>query len=134
MATALIQAVGVGLAVAGERRQAKAIDDQNKEQRKLANLEAKRARRNQIRQLQVAQADTTSAGVSTGAQFSSSVSGGRTAAASSAGSNIQGINQGQEIGQNISNARTRQNTGQGLSSLGGTVTESAPLITRLANL
>lgn len=126
--TTLIAAAGLGLTVKGQRDASKARKRASSLEAQRARLENTRRRREQIRQLQANRANILSAGVFSGAQFSSAIEGSRSSATSTANSNILGLNQGQEIGANLSGAQSDLQTAQGISSLGGAVINNASTI------
>lgn len=127
----LISAVGVAGGIAGTAVQFSAAQKEERARQRMANLEATRARRDQIRQAQAARASALASGVMQGAQGSSAVAGGMGSATSTAASNIQGINQGEQIGGIISSARSQAATGSFISSMGSMLVNNASTFGRL---
>lgn len=136
---ALLSVAGTGLQVFGQFKQAEAAKDAEKMRRKQMNLEAARAKREQIRRAQVGMATATANAVTQGAQFSSALVGGKGQIANEAGRNIQAIEQDRGIGNNIFKANERYAEagkyialGGGISSLGGAVSSMSGTIQRLS--
>jgi hypothetical protein len=125
--------------VFGQMQQAEAMKDAEKLRRRQMNLEAGRARREQIRRAQVARASATSNAVAQGAQFSSALEGGKAQVTQEANRNIVAIEQDRKIGSEIFKANERSAEagklvalGGGVSSLGGAVSSMSGTLTRLS--
>lgn len=136
---ALLSLAGTGMQVYGQMQQAEAAKDAEKMRRRQMNLEAVRAKREQIRRSQVARAEATANAVTQGAQFSSALEGGKAQIANEAGRNMVAIEQDRKLGANIFKANERAAEagkwvaiGGGISSLGGAVSSMSGTITRLS--
>ena len=136
---ALLSLAGTGMQVFGQMQQAEAMKDAEKLRRRQMNLEAGRARREQIRRAQVARASATSNAVAQGAQFSSALEGGKAQVTQEANRNIVAIEQDRKIGSEIFKANERSAEagklvalGGGVSSLGGAVSSMSGTLTRLS--
>ena len=123
--------VGGLIGVAGQQKAEKMRELQ-------MNLEAKRARREQVRKAQTAAATATATAWNQGAGTSSALAGGQAQINNQAGRNIAAISTDQAIGQKIFDAnrqtaqgQTMQVLGGGVSSLGGAIGSSAGVLTRL---
>lgn len=136
---ALLSLAGTGMQVFGQMQQAEAMKDAEKLRRRQMNLEAARAKREQIRRAQVARATATSNAVAQGAQFSSALEGGKAQVTQESNRNIVAIEQDRKIGSEIFKANERSAEagkwvalGGGVSSLGGAVSSMSGTITRLS--
>lgn len=117
--------VGVGVQAYGAYQQSQGNKKAEALRLRQQNLESARARRSTIRQAIIARSQALSSGTAQGAEGSSGLAGGLGQVQAQAGSNIQGINQGQSIGyqmfqanSQISSGQTMQSVGQGLSGFG----------------
>lgn len=134
----LLSLAGTAVSVYGSMKQAQASEKAEKLRAKQMNLEAARARREQIRRAQVARAQATASAVTQGAQFSSALEGGKAQVTSEAGRNIVAVDQDQGIGNSIFRANRDyakgglySALGGGISSLGGALSSQSGTITRL---
>lgn len=153
-------AVGLGMQIFGgfagasnAKAQAAVAQDEAKQEIGINNLkqqqmeiEAGRARTQQIRQAQQAQALATSRATSQGAQFGSGLQGGLAQITDQSLYNIEGINQGLEIGRGINQFNNNISvdkmqmaalggqaaTDQGIASLGGALLKAGPTIGNLS--
>lgn len=135
---AVLSLAGTGMQVYGQMQQAEAMKDAEKFKLNQANVEAVRARREQVRRAQVARASATANAVTQGAQFTSALEGGKAQVSNEAGRNIQAITQDQQMAKNIYRANsdyydagTMVALGGGVSALGGAVSSMSGTITRL---
>lgn len=136
---ALLSLAGTGMQVFGQIKQADAAKEAEKMRMKQMNLEAARAKREQVRRAQVGMAKATANAVSQGAQFSSALMGGKGQIANEAGRNIQAVEEDRGIARNIFKANMDYADagkwvalGGGVSSLGGAVSSMSGTITRLS--
>lgn len=127
----VIAAIGVAAGIAGTVVQYGAMQKAEKKREELANLDALRQKREQVRKVQIARAQALAAGVAAGTQDSSSVQGGMGSASSQGAYNIQGISQSRQIGSQISSANQQANFGAALSSLGGAVVNMSDTLGRI---
>lgn len=127
----IIAAIGVGTGVVGTVIQYQGMKKAEEAKKKAADLEAKRARREQLRQVQIARAQALSQSVSSNASLGSSVQGGMGSASSQGAYNIQGINQGQEIGAQITQGNQQANLGATIGSLGGAIVQSSNIFGKI---
>jgi len=124
--------------VAGSIMQYKGAKKAEKLRQRQMQLEANRARREQIRQAQVNRAKATAAAWNSGAEASSALVGGQSQASTTAARNAQAISQDESFGNRIfkANAQVAKGgmvsaLGQGLSSLGGAVSGMSGTISSL---
>lgn len=136
---ALLSLAGTGMQVFGAMKQAEAAKDAEKMRRRQMNLEAARAKREQIRRAQVARASAVANAVTQGAENSSALEGGKAQIANEAGRNMVAIEQDRKLGANIFKANERyaeagklSALGGGVSSLGGAVSSMSGTLTRLS--
>ncbi len=136
---ALLSLAGTGMQVFGQMQQAEAAKKAEKMRMKQMNLEAARAKREQIRRAQVASAKATASAVTQGAQFSSALAGGKAQIQNEAGRNMVAIEQDRKLGNNIfkanmdyADAGKLVALGGGVSSLGGAVSSMSGTLTRLS--
>lgn len=136
---ALLSLAGTGMQVFGAMKQADAAKDAEKMRRRQMNLEAVRAKREQIRRSQVARASAVANAVTQGAENSSALEGGKAQIANEAGRNMVAIEQDRRLGNNIFKANERyaeagkwQALGGGVSALGGAVSSVSGTLTRLS--
>lgn len=113
--------VGTGLSIYGQLKQQKGLKKAEALRLRQQNLEASRARRQTVRQAIIARATALSNATSQNAGESSGAAGGQGSIAAQAGSNIQGVNQGQSIGLDMFKANAMISSGQTLSSIGSGV-------------
>ena len=109
---------GTVISFMGARKAAKASERAEALRERQMNLQASRDRRNTVRQAVVARAQAISNATAQNAGEGSGLAGGLGQISAQSGSNIQGINQGQEIGQGIFRANRDIAKGQGMQSLG----------------
>lgn len=136
---ALLSLAGTGMQVFGQMKQADAMEKAEKFRRNQMNLEAVRAKREQIRRAQVARASATSSAVTQGAQFSSALEGGKAQVTNEANRNMVAIEQDRRIGGLIFKANKEASQagklvalGGGVSSLGGAVSGMSGTLQRLS--
>lgn len=141
----IIGAVGLGLSAAGTITsmigQAQASDASKRQEslrRRQMDLETSRQRRGVIRQALRARSMSLISGSEQGALNGSGIAGGLGQIGGQATSNLQGINQAEEIGvgmfqtnQQITGAQELASFGGGLSSLGGSIYGSSETLGRL---
>jgi hypothetical protein len=141
----IIGAVGLGLAAAGtvtqmvaSGQQAAASRRQEVLRRRQMDLESSRQRRGVVRQALRARSMALIAGSEQGASQGSGLAGGLAQIGNQATSNMQGINQANEIGvgmfqtnQQITGAQELASFGGGLSSLGGSLMGNSETLGRL---
>lgn len=121
----LLSIAGTGLQVWGQMKQAEAAKRAEKLRMRQMDLEASRARREQIRRAQVARAQATASAVTQGAQFSSALAGGQAQVQNEAGRNIVAVNQDQGIGNAIFKANQAYAKGGMITAIGGGVSNLA---------
>lgn len=127
LATATIIA-GIGLAIGafGAYKQYEGQKDAEKEQKKQEklrqqqmNLDAMRRRRQVLRQMALARAQSRANAAGQGVQGGdSAVLGGQYQAVATAAGNLQGINQSQEIGAGLFQSNSALASAQGTAALG----------------
>lgn len=111
----IISAVGSVNGVMSQQREQRAKQRQ-------ADLQAQNARLDQVRQGRIARARIVQAGANQGAGESSSVTTGASGATNQADSNIQYINDQQNVNNAILSAQRGQVNAQGLQALGNGIT------------
>lgn len=133
-----LSAAGSIAGIVGSVMQYKGAKKAEKLRQRQMQLEANRARREQIRQAQVSRAKATAAAWNSGAEASSALVGGQSQAATTAARNAQAISQDESFGNRIfkANAQVAKGgmvsaLGQGISSLGGAVSGMSGTITSL---
>jgi len=106
--------------------------------RRQMQLEAARTRREQVRRAQAAAAKATAAAWNQGAGTTSALLGGVAQINNEANRNIASVTQDEMLGNQIFRANARasfgsfvSNLGAGMSSLGGAVSNSAGVLTKL---
>jgi hypothetical protein len=126
------QMVGSFMTYSAQQKAEKARENQ-------MNLEAARARRQQIRKSQVARATAVASATNQGAAQTSALAGGTAQIRNEAQRNVVAINQDRDIGEQIFSANRKAAFGQmvssmgsGISSLGSIFGSNADTITRLA--
>jgi len=124
---AVIAAVGVGTSVQQQRQATKQQEKASKQQRRLEELQAARAKRKQVRQQRVLQAQLEQQAVATGTTGSSGVAGGIAGVQQQTASNIANIGVQQSFGRSISGRlqkaadfRSNAATAQAISSVATT--------------
>jgi hypothetical protein len=110
--------VGQGVSYVGAQKAEKLRQQQ-------MNLEASRQRRQTIREAVSARASALVQGQAQGAGNSSGLAGGMGQITAQGASNIQGINQGQEIGNAMFRANSMQTIGSTMASIGGSFQDIA---------
>lgn len=130
--------IGTGISAFGSIQQAKGAERAEALRQRQMNLQADRERRNTIRQSIVARAQALNQGVAQGASDSSGLLGGLGQITAQGASNVQGINQGQQIGnqmfdanRQISRGQTLQSIGSGFQQFGQYLTQSFDQIQRV---
>ncbi len=113
--------IGTGISAYGAMQQAKGQKKAEALRLRQSNLEAARARRNTVRQAIIARSQALASATAQGAEGGSGIQGGMGQVAGQAGSNIQGINQGQSIGFQMFQANSQIASGQTLASIGSGV-------------
>lgn len=157
--TTIIAGIGIAASIAGAagslyasqqqasaQKRAIAAQQEAERQRQLAmNLDAQRKKREQIRQAQVYRAQALATTTAQGASQGSGLEGAYGQISGQSGTNLQGINQNQEIGNNIfaanraygqaqadmADAQGSAATFQGISSLGGGLVSNAGTIGKI---
>ena len=131
-------AVGTAVSVSGASQAADASKRSEKLREQQMNLESARQRRQVIRNSIRARAMSLNSATAQGASTGSGIQGGYGQIGSDTASNIQGINQGQQIGAGIfsanrdsAGAQELAAFGQGLGSLGGAVVNNAETLGRI---
>ncbi len=139
---------GLGVSGAGLVMQSDANERANKlsiasekAKENAIRLDAQRKRREIIRQGIMARAQALAAGTASGAQHGSGLPGALGMAANQTGFNIAGINQSEQnaseqfrFQRQISEAKGDMAMGQGLTALGGNITNSLGSIQKLSGL
>lgn len=110
---------GTALSYMGQRKAAKGAERAEALRQRQMNLEAARSRRGTVRQAIIARAQALSRATSQGAEAGSGLAGGLAQISGQAASNVQGINQGQQIGAQMFAANRQISTGQTYQSIGG---------------
>jgi hypothetical protein len=142
--TAIITAIGVGASVAGtvagvvgQARASRAAKRAEELRERQMNLEAARQRRAEFRNVIKSRASIISNATQAGAEQGSGLPGGVGSTTAQGLSNVQAINQNQQIGQGIFAAnrdsfsgRSLASFGAGLVSLGGMAISNAPAFSR----
>lgn len=135
-----MQAAGTAAQMEGNKQAAEASRRAEALRKQQMDLESARQRRQVVRNALRARSLALTASVNQGASSGSGIQGGLSQVQNQTASNIQGINQGQQIGAGIFDANMDVSRGQelasfgsGLSSLGGALFSSAPSIGRLGN-
>ncbi len=157
---AAVGAVGLGLSLFGgsqqadQAKQAAAIqgritglEGQVNDQHEVAmQLDARRKSLESMRATQQAYAKGLSSATNQGAQFGSGLQGGLAQVENQGGFNLQGIGQNLEIGENIfglqrqesaqkmqlSQVQSNMATSQGISSLGGSIMQASPFVSKFS--
>lgn len=134
----VLSLAGTAVQVMGSMKQANAQKQAEKIRMNQADLEATRARREQIRRAQVARASATASAVTQGAQFSSALEGGKAQVSNESGRNMVAINQDQGIGNALyrtnkkyAQGQMMSTIGQGISSATGAFSSNSETIARL---
>ena len=135
----LLSLAGTGMQVFGQMEQAKAAEKAEKFRHNQMNLEAVRAKREQIRRAQVGRAQATANAVTQGAQFTSALEGGKAQVTQEANRNMVAIEQDRRIGGLIFKANKEYYKagqmvalGGGVSALGGAVSGMSGTLQRLS--
>lgn len=141
----VIAAIGLAVRVVGGIVQARGARKQYQGQSKIEDarneqmqLEARRLRREQIRQGIMARSVATSNAVNQGAQYGTGLAGGQAQIFGQTNRNLEDITQNEAIGSRIfdlnkqvGQAQTTQYIGSGLSSLGDSLIQNASTIARI---
>lgn len=117
--TGLTGILGTGVSAVGQLVAYQGAQKAEELRKRQMGLEIERARRSEIRNAISARASAMVQGESQGAKGSSALAGGLSQITSSANSNIQGLNQSQEIGNEMFKANSMISRGQTLASIGG---------------
>lgn len=145
--TTAIAAIGVGASIAGgavqyqgQRVAAKASRAAEKLRETQMNLEADRERRTTLRQAQVARSVALSNATAQGAGESSGLEGGMAQVAGQMNTNLQSINQSQQIGAGLFKTGAQEARGKSIAAFGGALSQfgdqwnaNLPTITRFGN-
>ena len=113
-----LSAVGTLTSVAGSFIQYGAAQKAEKRREMQMELEASRARREQIRKAQVATAAAKATAMNQGAGYTSALSGGIAQIQGTANRNVAAINQDEALAKDIFDANRRASFGGMVSSLG----------------
>lgn len=131
-------AAGTVMSFAGQNKADKASKRAEKLRENQMNIESQRSRRQIIRQALVARSDALSNATAQGAAQGSGLAGGIAQIGGDAGRNITDVNQNQALGtsmfaanRQIAAGQTMASTGNGISSLGGTLIKNQDAIGRL---
>lgn len=116
--TAATGLIGTGVSAIGQFQAMRSAKKAEALREQQMNIEAMRARRQTVRQAIVARAQSLNTSEAQGAGGSSGQLGGVYGVQSQAASNIQGINQSQQISQGIFQANRGIAAGQSLSGFG----------------
>ena len=114
-----LQVMGAVANVAGTIGTMNARKRATAERKHAAQLQARRERRQMIRQSIIARAEVQAAGQGLGASGSSALSGGVGSIASQTGGNLGFATQMSAIGANISSAQEQASMSSGIASIGG---------------
>lgn len=117
--TGITGLIGTGVSAVGQLVAYQGAQKAEELRKRQMGLEIERARRSEIRNAVAARASAMVQGESQGAKGSSALAGGLSQITSSANSNIQGLNQSQEIGNEMFKANSMISRGQTLASIGG---------------
>jgi hypothetical protein len=120
--------VGAGLSAFGAIQQAKGAKRAEALRQRQMNLQAARERRTTIRQSIIQRSQALNAAAASGVQ-GSGIEGGLGSIQSQTASNVQGINQGQELGNSMFSANRTISSGQTLSSIGAGVSSFGDFVT-----
>lgn len=123
-------AIGTAASVAGQIMQYSGARRAEAIRQRQMDLEAARARTQQVRQAVVSRAQVLNQGEAQGAAGSSGVLGGASQAVAQGASNIQAINQGQALGREMFSVQRRISSGQTLSSIGGGIQQLGSFFNR----
>ena len=133
-----LSAIGTGVSVIGQQKQADAAKDAEKARKKQMQLDAMRRRREAIREAIAARSLALSNATSQGAAEGSGLQGGLAQVAAQAGRNILDTNQNEQLGNQIFDANRDAASGQSLASfgsgmrdLGGTIMDNNVNIAKL---
>lgn len=133
-------AIGTGVTIAGQNKQAKAQKRAETLRENQMNLEASRTRRQQVREMLAARGAALTAGVDQGASEGSGLAGGLAQVAGTGASGLVATQQNQSIGQSMFSANrayaaggTMAGFGSGISSLGGALVKNSSTIGKLGN-
>lgn len=121
--SAVTGVVGTVVSYMGARKAAKASERAEKLRERQMNLQAARDRRQSVRQAVVARAQALSSATAQNAGEGSGLAGGFAQIQNQNASNVQGINQGQEISRGIFQANRDIAKGQRLQGLGGAISD-----------
>jgi len=145
-------AIGTGVQVMGsmaaqdaQRRSAQLQRQAEATRQRAMDLDSQRKQYSIIREQQTARAQAIANATSGNAQFGSGLQGGLAQVSGQSGTNLQGVQQNTEAGAemfaingakygadvNASRAGTMTSFGQGISSLGGTITKDAGTISKI---
>lgn len=147
LTSTVIAAVGLGLAAGGVATSTVAQMEASQQAKKAEKvrqaqmeLSAQRQRRQAIRESVVARSQALAAATAQGAQFGSGLEGGRSQITSEAGHNVNNINNSALLGRQLFRANARQQSaqgiaslGNGISSLGGALVQNSQTLGRVTN-
>lgn len=132
--------VGTVSGVIGSFMQYSASMKAEKARERQMELEARRARREQVRQAQVHSATAVAAATNQGAGATSALSGGIAQVRGAADRNIQAVNQDEQLSHKVFAANRQyafggmiSSLGAGISNLGGAFTTNSEELTRRYN-
>lgn len=117
--TGITGLIGTGVSAVGQLVAYQGAQKAEELRKRQMGLELERAKRSEIRNAIASRAAAMVQGESQGAKGSSALAGGLSQITSSANSNIQGLNQAQEIGNEMFKANSMISRGQTLASIGG---------------
>jgi hypothetical protein len=131
-------AAGTALGYVGQQKAQKGQEKAEKTREQAMNLDANRQRRRMIRESMAARSLALSNATSQGAQAGSGLQGGYGQISGQTNTNIQGVNQQQQLGAQLFSANRQQvsgnsmsNFGSGLRALGSDLYNSAGSIDRI---
>lgn len=119
--TAATGLIGTGISAVGAMQQAEAARDAERLRQTQMTLEAQRSRREVVRRAIAARAVVANQAGAQGLGQSSGALGGQSQAVAQGASNVQAINQGEQLGNRMFDINRRYSSGQTLASIGGTI-------------
>ncbi len=134
---AALSAFGTVFGMIAQRKEAKALEKQEKVREQQMRIEQNRKRRETLRQATVARAEATSNAYNQGAGESSALSGGLSQITGQAARNVQAATQDEVSGRqifalnrNVARARGQMAIAQGISGLGGIISDTSSKFAR----
>lgn len=112
---------GTALTYMGQKKAAAGAERAERLRERQMNLQAARDRRQTVRQAIIARSQALASATSQGAEGGSGIQGGMSQVTAQSASNIQGINQGQQIGSQMFAANRQISQGNSQSALGGAI-------------